>query len=313
MIPTTTQPKIDFRPVTLQDKALYERYLSESGERGCEFSFANVYLWGEQSMALLHGQLLLFARFGDREVYPNPLGEGDKKAAIDAILADAQARDIPCRISGLCAEARETLDALYPEQFCYKCSEGSFDYVYDIHDLADLKGKKYHGKRNHLHRFRDAHPNAVAVPLTEDNLPRARAMAEEWYRTRLSEDPDGDYRMEQLALDKAFCHFRELALEGLVLTDGEDVLAFTMASRLSADTFDVHFEKARADVQGAYTAINCEFARYLREKYPDVRYLDREEDMGLEGLRRAKQSYHPHHMVRKCRACLSENCDEKDH
>lgn len=313
MISTTHEPKIEFRPVTLQDKALYERYLSESGERGCEFSFANVFLWGEQSLALLHGQLILFARFGDRLVYPYPLGSGDKKAAIDAIIADARARDIPCRISGLCAEARETLDALYPDLFCYKCSEGSFDYVYDINDLADLAGKKYHGKRNHLHRFHDARPNAAAVPLTEDNLPRVRAMADEWYRARYADDPEADFRMEQSALENAFLHFRALALEGLVLQDGEEVLAFTMASRLSEDTFDVHFEKARADVQGAYTAINCEFARYLREKYPAVRYLDREEDMGIEGLRRAKQSYHPHHMVRKCRACLSENCDEKEH
>ena len=313
MIMPSTQTKIDFRPVTLQDKALYERYLSVSGERGCEFSFTNVFLWGEQCLALHHEHLLLFARFGDRLVYPDPLGCGDKKAAIDAIIADARARGIPCRISGLCAEAKETLDKLYPDLFCYRCSEGSFDYVYDIHDLADLAGKKYHGKRNHLHRFHDAHPNAVAVPMTEEHLPRVRAMAQDWYRERLAQDPEGDFDMERLALDKALRHFRELELEGLLLQDGDEVLAFTLASRFGEDTFDVHFEKARADVQGAYTAINREFARYLREKYPAVRYLDREEDMGIEGLRRAKQSYHPHHMVRKCRACLSEDCDEKTH
>ena len=96
-------------------------------------------------------------------------------------------------------------------------------------------------------------------------------------------------------------------MEGIVLTVGGEVLGFTMASRLSADTFDVHFEKARADVQGAYAAVNCEFANYLREKYPLVKYLDREEDMGLEGLRRAKESYHPHHKVEKCWACLLED------
>ena len=96
-------------------------------------------------------------------------------------------------------------------------------------------------------------------------------------------------------------------MEGLLLRDGERVLALTLGSFLSEDTFDVQFEKARADAQGAYPAINQGFARYLRDKYPHLRYLDREEDMGLEGLRRAKQSYHPHHMAKKCWACLLED------
>ena len=113
--------------------------------------------------------------------------------------------------------------------------------------------------------------------------------------------------MERAALDRALRHFGELELEGLFLQNGEDVLAMTLGSRLSNDTLDVHFEKARAGADGAYAAINCEFANYIREKYPDIRFLDREEDMGLEGLRKAKRSYHPHHMVEKCWACLLED------
>jgi len=70
---------------------------------------------------------------------------------------------------------------------------------------------------------------------------------------------------------------------------------------------DVHFEKARPDVDGAYAVINCEFARYIRQKHPYIRFLNREEDMGLEGLRKAKESYYPHHMTEKCWACLLED------
>ena len=117
--------------------------------------------------------------------------------------------------------------------------------------------------------------------------------------------------MERQALDKALRHFRELELEGLLLQDGDEVLAFTLASRFGEDTFDVHFEKARADVQGAYTAINREFARYLREKYPQLQFLNREEDMGIPGLRKAKESYLPHHLTEKCWAHLRE--DEYDY
>ena len=96
-------------------------------------------------------------------------------------------------------------------------------------------------------------------------------------------------------------------MEGLLLKDGDELLAMTMGSRLSEDTFDIHFEKALDKADGAYPVINREFARYLREKYPDIRYLDREDDMGLEGLRKAKLSYYPDHMIEKSWACLLED------
>ena len=110
-----------------------------------------------------------------------------------------------------------------------------------------------------------------------------------------------------MAIDRAFRHFAALDMDGLMLKEGGQVLAVTMGSRLSPDTIDVHFEKAREDVDGAYAAINREFARYLREKYPDVQYLNREDDMGLEGLRKAKLSYQPHHLEEKYWACLMED------
>jgi len=299
--------KIDFEPITLREKSVYEEHLARAGERGCEFSFANLYLWGRQSFAFLHGHIVLFSQFDRRSVYPYPVGSGDKRAVLDAIIADAKERGIPCRITGITAEARATVEGLYPERFRFHCDEGSFDYVYAIEDLAELKGKKYHGKRNHLHRFKEAFPDCTAEPLSEENLPLVRKMTAEWYRARMLEHPNGDYHMEKAALEKAFRDYKALHMEGLVLLCGGEVLAFTLGSRLSADTMDVHFEKARTDAQGAYNAINYEFARYIREKYPNIRYLNREEDMGLEGLRRAKQSYRPHHMTKKCWACLLED------
>ena len=100
------------------------------------------------------------------------------------------------------------------------------------------------------------------------------------------------------------------AYEGIALLLEDRVVAVTLGSRISSDTFDIHFEKAREDVDGAYAAINCEFARYLRAKYPDVKFLNREDDMGLEGLRKAKLSYFPHHMVEKSWAYLTEDIYE---
>ena len=310
MLKTDINTKIDFQPITADHKSIYENSLSAEQMRGCEFSFANLFLWGRQYISEQNGCILLFSQFDRRTVYPFPIGQGDKWAAVDAIIRDAKARGIPCRLTGLCAAEKAWLEEAYPAKFRFHCDAGSFDYVYDIHDLADLSGKKYHGKRNHLHRFWELYPNCRAEAIDDRNLPAVMQMADEWYQKRMAEDPNGDYHMERAALQRAFRHYRELELLGLALFDGNEVLAFTMGSRFLHDMIDVHFEKARSDIQGAYTAINCEFARHIRQNLPMIHYLDREEDMGLEGLRRAKQSYRPHHMIEKCWACLLEDgCD----
>lgn len=297
---------IDFKPITLEDKALYEQYLPHGSERGCEFSFASLYLWGRQNFAVLYNHFVIFSQLNDQKVYLYPMGNGDKKEILDAVIADAKKRGIPCRITGVYDSEKQTLEELYPGMFQFQYDQGLFDYVYDIDALADLKGKKYHKKRNHIHRFVDAYPDYTVEPLNEDNLPRVRKMIKQWYKTRLQDSDENTYDLEQKALERAFCHYRELEMEGLVLFSGEEVLAVTLGSRLSEDTMDIHFEKARLDVNGAYAMINREFARYIRNKYPEIRFLNREEDMGLEGLRKAKQSYYPHHMVEKCRGCLLE-------
>jgi len=307
MSDNATLTKIDFKRVSLEDKTEYEEYLSGESGRGCEFSFANLYLWGRQSMAELCGHIVMFSQFDRRSVYPFPIGKGDKREVIDAIIADARERGIPCRITGILPHERQLLEELYPNRFRFHCDRGSFDYLYDIDDLADLAGKKYHAKRNHLNRFRDEFPDHRVEVLCEANIEAVRLMAQEWYESRLAADPEADFHMEMAALNKALKDREALGLEGIAIFNGESVLAFTLASRLSSDTFDVHFEKARPDARGAYTAINCEMAKYIREKYPDVRYLDREEDMGLEGLRKAKQSYYPVSLREKCWACLLED------
>ena len=297
---------IDFQPLTLQNREEYTRCLRYGGERGCEYSFVNLYLWGRQKAAMVHGHLVVFSQFSRRSVYLFPVGQGDKKPVLEAIVADARERGITCRLNGVTQEDYALLEQLYPGQFCSHFDRDAFDYVYDIHDLADLKGRKYQKKRNHLNGFRKNHPEHRLVPITRENTHVVAALAEQWYRLRLEENPHGDYQLEQVALHKALQQQEALGLEGMLLMDGDTALAMTMGSRLSESTFDIHFEKALDIADGAYAAINQGFAAYLREKYPDVRWLNREEDMGLEGLRKAKLSYCPDHMVEKCWARLLE-------
>ena len=301
---------IEFQKLEPSQKAFYEERLFSEAPRGCEYSFANLYLWGRQNIAQIQGCIGFFSHFYGRSVYPFPIGTGDKEAVIRLYLEDAKMRGIPCRITGITKADRAQLEAWFPEQFRFRGDRDSFDYVYAIDDLADLRGRKYQKKRNHVNKFRAAHPDHQVLPMTRELIPAASAMVDAWYACREEADPTGDYMLEKRAICRAFRHFEELEMEGLVLMEGGEVLAMTMGSRLSTDTFDIHFEKAREDVDGAYAAINCEFARYLRLKHPEVRFLDREEDMGLEGLRKAKLSYLPHHMQEKYWAYLTEDLDE---
>lgn len=298
---------IDFQPFDLTKKAEYDRFLLSGGERSCEYSFVNLYIWGRQSAAVVNDNLVFFSQFNRKSVYLFPVGQGDKKPVLDALIQDAKKRGIPCRITGLTQDDCALLEQLYPGKLRYHFDRDSFDYVYDINDLAQLKGRKYQRKRNHLNRFRENFPDHTLEPITAENICQAEALADAWYAQRLAEDPHRDFHMEQAALSKAFRHFDQLGLEGLLLKNGDQVLAMTMGSRLNSNTFDIHFEKALDGADGAYVAINNGFARYLQEKHPEVAFLNREDDMGIEGLRKAKLSYCPHHMIEKNWAHLLED------
>lgn len=297
---------IHFQPITTEYRTRYLSCLERSAERGCEYSFANLFLWGRQKMAFLHENAVVFSQFDRKSVYLFPVGEGELKPTLDQILHDAAARGIPCCLVGLTEEDCHTLQQLYPGRFRFHTDRDSFDYVYAIDDLAELKGRKYQRKRNHLNRFTQEHPHWRLEPITEDNLAQVRQMAEQWYDQHLQADPTADFKLEQAALFKALSHIPALEADGLALYAQDKVVAMCLGTFLSAQTYDVHFEKALSCCEGAYTAINRGFARYLREKYPQLRFLNREDDMGLEGLRKAKLSYYPDELQSKYWACLLE-------
>lgn len=297
---------LNFAALQPEDKHLYDRFLLNCGERGCEYNFANLFLWGRQKATFHEGNLAFFCQFNRKSVYLFPLGE-HLKPTLDAIISDAHKRGIPCRLTSLTDADRALLEGWYPGQFYFQPDRDSFDYLYSIDALADLKGKKLQRKRNHCNRFLQCYPCCTTAPITEENTPQVLAMLEAWYARRQAADPTASFYLERAAIKRALQYRQALGMEGLVLLEKGQVIAMTMGSPLSENTFDVQFEKAVEGFDGAYSVINREFARYLREKYPQLQWLNREDDLGLEGLRKAKLSYCPDRLVEKCWACLKED------
>ena len=296
---------IDFRTPQPSDKAWVDALLAQADYRGCDYNFTNLFVWSRaygQEIAQVNGFLVthLCGRMGCSYMYP--AGSGDLAAAIDILAREADERRQPLRLVCLTTRQMEELDRLMPGRFAYEADRDGFDYLYDIDRLADLTGKKLHAKRNHINRFVENNPTWTYEEITPATLPECLEMDKEWYRRSLQREGDAEERDlgdEGIALRTAMEHYEELGLEGGLIRVYGEVVAFTMGDRLNSDTYDVHFEKAYGELQGAYAMINREFARWVRAKHPNVRYLNREDDMGVEGLRKAKESYYPDRMVEK--------------
>ena len=296
---------IDFRTPQPSDKAWVDALLAQADYRGCDYNFTNLFVWSRaygQEIAQVNGFLVthLCGRMGCSYMYP--AGSGDLAAAIDILAREADERRQRLRLVCLTTRQMEELDRLMPGRFAYEADRDGFDYLYDIDRLADLTGKKLHAKRNHINRFMDNNPSWVYEEITPQTLPECLEMDKEWYRRSMVREgaaEERDLGDEGIALRTAMDHYHALGLEGGLIRVYGEVVAFTMGDRLNSDTYDVHFEKAYGELQGAYAMINREFARWVRAKHPNVRYLNREDDMGVEGLRKAKESYYPDRMVEK--------------
>ena len=296
---------LKFDLVKKEDKDWITELLTMEPTMGCEYDFVTNYLWNH----VFHRRV---ARCGDRLVmrllegkdvcYTYPVGRGPLTPVLDEMEADAKEHGVPLRMVCVPTAFWEKIEAECPGRFVAEADRDSFDYIYAIDKLADLKGKKMHAKRNHINRFNENCPDWMFEPMTAANLEECYAMAEEWKNRRWEEATEQEKRQytdERAAIGRALENMEELGIEGgLIRVEGR-VVAFAVGSRLSLDGYDIHFEKAYDDIQGAYSAINREMARYVRSKYPDVKWINREDDVGIEGLRKAKLSYHPDLLLEK--------------
>ena len=286
---------LSFRPITIEDRPFLHDFFRASEGHGSEYSFANIFFWGDQQICTQFETPLILSRFGDWTAYLYP-----QTSEYTALLReDAKERGIPFRYWGMTLEEAGALDREFPGMFRISASRNSFDYVYDIERLCSLSGKKLQSKRNHCNRFEQDHPDYQVLPLDDTLLEQCRSFTERWYEDHAHlHDPDA-YTGEKQAIRRAFDHFHTLQMEGIALFCNEGLVGFSMGNQIRENMFDVNYEKALAAVNGAYPMVNREFARYLHAKYPTICLLNREDDMGIPGLRRAKESYYPDILLEK--------------
>jgi hypothetical protein len=288
---------IEFRQIVLEDKEWIDNILACSDFRGAEYCFTNLFIWEEvfKSKIARHKDFLLFTSgSGDETKYLFPPGKGDLKEAISLLEADANERGVPFKMIGLPPEAKSLVEELFPGMFTFKPTRGSFDYIYESEKMISLAGKKLQSKRNHLNRFLET-PGWSYEDITPENLGEVRDFTIKWCIANGCKDNQSKM-WEICAVNKALSNFFELRLKGgLIRIDGE-VIAYSAGERINSDTLIVHIEKADSNIRGAYQAINREFA--LRHA-ASLQYINREDDAGEEGLRKAKESYYPAFMQEK--------------
>jgi len=290
---------VELRAPALSDRPWVQRLLAEEGCRACEFNFVNMFLWGgayPQRLAQVGERLLVEIMGGPGLCHLFPAGSGPLAPALDAARENAQAHGVPLTLICVTAEQKALLEDQFPGRFAFQEDRDGYDYLYSVDKLADLPGKKLHGKRNHISRFCDAYPDWMYEPLTPDNAGDCLDMARIWYA---EQPPEEGLSREADAIAAALAHMDELGLAGGLIRGSGRVLAFSLGSLTTDDCFDVHFEKAFGKIQGAYAVINRETARHVRQTHPQVRYLNREDDLGLAGLRKAKLSYYPDILLEK--------------
>lgn len=281
---------MDFKPVRAEDKETINKYLKHVRSRSCDMSFAAIYLWrGFYNLEYAECEDMIVFRSNEEETsFSLPLGAGDPKKALGRVLEYCREEGIPPVFHSISREMEQYLNEQYPGQFRVEFDRDIADYIYETQALIELKGRKYHGKKNHINKFSKMYDWSYEA-ITPENTQECLDMLKKWKAQNCAtEDLE---KHAEICVSEASLREREfLGLTGGLLRVDGQVVAFTVGEQIHPDTFCVHIEKAFADIQGAYSMINQQF---LIHEAADCKYVNREDDVGDPGLRKAKLSYHP--------------------
>jgi hypothetical protein len=292
-----SKPQSGFKSLSISDKEIFDYYLSEYPPENSEFTFTNLFIWDfyyNFEFTRHDDALVLVARpqSGPVTIFP-PIGGGDPSAIVKNVYHNLLNQGL----DPLIQRVPETMARQYFEndpQLRISLDRDNSDYVYKTEDLIDLKGRDYQAKRNHINKFNRLYKGEY-VRIKKENVHECLLLQETWCNLR---DCTGipELHAEDMAIRTAMEHFDELDIRAGAISINGKIEAFSMGGRLNKDTAVVHIEKANPRLEGLYQVINQQFALYELANYE---YINREQDLGDAGLRKAKLSYYPHHMVNK--------------
>jgi hypothetical protein len=287
---------VEFRPIGLSDQNTFRKFLAEDEPNTSELTFTNIFMWRCRYRPVwtqYNGCLLIIMRPKDQEPFGlPPIGPGDKREALKAFTI--YLRDVSSKPR--MARASKEFVQRFVDRDAYEIQEDldNSDYVYLAKDLIKLPGNRYHRKKNHLNRF--IREIEFEYHGLDDQMVNAFLdLQEDWCELKdCVENPE--LFEEDLAVYEALKNYKELGFKGGAIVINSKVEAFTLGELLNHETAVIHIEKANPHIPGLYAAINQMFCA---REWTNVKYVNREQDLGVEGLRKAKLSYYPDHMVEK--------------
>lgn len=295
---------IDFRKINIKDKEWIDKYVAEGKTDGSSYSFGSLFCWGdsyELEIAEYDSMLLIRGKDSFGRYYAYPSGNGDIKSAVNLMIENCRQDGEVFRFVQLLESNKNELETLFPDMFCFNYDRDSSEYVYSVENMTNLSGKKFHGKKGHVNAFFKKHTDISCDPITNDNIHCCIDIAKSWLSDR---QEDEELLAEYNAIKKAVDNYNDINYVGAVLFADGKAVAFTMGESLKNNTFCTHFEKTLPEYRDAYPVINNGFTKLMLNNY---NYVNREEDLGHDGLRKAKLSYQPEFLLDKYTACLKND------
>lgn len=292
---------VEFKELTIEDKNIFENYLEKFNTQVSELSFTNLFIWREKygfSYSIIDDFLWILNETKDgRWYFSPPIGDYtlDLEKSIRTLKTYLEKSDRDLIIKKASKNVLTKLKAIDQLQLDYQENRDAFDYVYDFQELIALEGNDFHSKKNHVNQFLKKYDQWSYESITLENIYECKEMQRRWCAKRNCLNIEG-LMYEDKAIDEAVYYYKELDFEGGLIRINGQVEAFTFSERLNDETLVIHIEKANTDYHGLYNMINQQHLMNIDETY---QYVNREQDLGIEGLRRAKLSYNPIKLMKK--------------
>lgn len=298
---------MDFKPIELQDKPWFDRAFRRREYENSWFNFTNLFIWRANYKAAwtwVDDTLFVRLQANGMTYYLPPFSATEEAfvTGVELLAQESRNRRQPFLVKGLSPLMVESLGRYSQEAFVVEAQRHYYDYVYQTLDLRELAGRKYHAKRNHVNRFRQTYPDWSFELLQDASIEDCQQVAKIWCQFRECEE-NVSLTQEALAISEALTHFAALGLRGGLIRLAGQPVAFSFGEFLNSNTVVVHMEKADPSVNGLFAVINQECCRQV---WADAEFVNREEDMGEAGLRKAKESYYPVRLVEKFKITLKE-------